>query len=156
MKLTLPTTATGTAVILVALALLAMIGPGCTQTKRMGSQEIPANLDIAAMRVSDQGQFRASYTSAVDPVKINEIHSWTLHVETLDGRPTSNAEITVDGDMPGHGHGLPTRPQVTRELGNGDYLVEGLRFSMPGWWVINFHIKAGDQQDRVTFNLLLR
>ena len=27
--------------------------------------------------------------------------------------------------MPQHGHGLPTKPRVTRPLGNGDHLVEG-------------------------------
>ena len=31
--------------------------------------------------------------------------------------------IGVDGDMPQHGHGLPTRPQVTDYLGD----------DVPGW-----------------------
>lgn len=38
--------------------------------------------------------------------------------------------------MSQHGHGLPTRPQVTQNLGNGDYLVEGTKFQMGGWWVM--------------------
>jgi hypothetical protein len=43
----------------------------------------------------------------------------------MNGEPVENATIAVDGDMPEHGHGLPTCPQVTKYLGNGDYLVEG-------------------------------
>ena len=40
--------------------------------------------------------------------------------------------LKVDGDMPQHGHGLPTRPRVTRNLGNGDYQIEGVKFQMGG------------------------
>ena len=38
--------------------------------------------------------------------------------------------------MPQHGHGLPTRPRVTRSLGEGIYEIEGVRFNMGGWWGI--------------------
>ncbi len=58
--------------------------------------------------------------------------------------------------MPQHGHGLPTEPEVTQELGDGYYIVEGMKFSMPGWWIINFHIKTQDDEDSVTFNLYLK
>jgi hypothetical protein len=57
--------------------------------------------------------------------------------------------------MPEHDHGLPTAPQVTRYLGNGDYLVEGIKFLMNGWWQMSFLITAGEQRDSVTFNLVL-
>ena len=63
------------------------------------------------------------------------MHQWTLHVERADGTPVDDATITVDGDMPQHGHGMPTQPQVTENLGNGDYLVDGLKFQMGGWWL---------------------
>ena len=35
-----------------------------------------------------------------------------------------------------HDHGLPTRPRVTEELGDGDYRLDGLRFHMGGYWEI--------------------
>jgi hypothetical protein len=57
--------------------------------------------------------------------------------------------------MPQHGHGLPTAPQVTEYLGNGDYLVEGMKFQMGGWWEVRFNITAGDLNDTITFNLTL-
>jgi hypothetical protein len=66
-----------------------------------------------------------------------------------------DAEITVDGGMPQHGHGLPTSPQVTQNLGGGDYLVEGVKFQMLGWWEVKFNINANGQSDTVTFNLIL-
>jgi hypothetical protein len=116
---------------------------------------ISAGLDTATTRLTDAGLFHVSFSSALDPIAINRIHSWVLHVETAGGQPVANAVIGVNGGMPEHGHGLPTQPQVTQNLGNGDYLVEGLKFQMPGWWEVQFDISAGDQSDTVTFNLVL-
>lgn len=117
---------------------------------------VPADLDYATTRNTEQGLYTISYTADLGSVPVNQIQSWTLHVETADGQPVENATITVDGDMPQHGHGLPTRPQVTRYLGNGDYKVEGLKFHMPGWWVMDFGVTANGQQDQVRFNMMLK
>jgi hypothetical protein len=90
-----------------------------------------------------------------DPAKVplNQIHTWTLHVETSDGQTVEDATILVEGGMPQHGHGLPTSPQVKEYLGNGDYLVEGLRFQMTGYWEVKFIISADGKSDSITFNL---
>ncbi len=57
--------------------------------------------------------------------------------------------------MPQHGHGLPTKPVVTGPLDSGDYLVQGLKFNMGGWWVVKFRIMAPATPDPVFFNLSL-
>ncbi|HSL30365.1 MAG TPA: FixH family protein [Anaerolineales bacterium] len=111
--------------------------------------------DYSTTRMSEGGVFQATIVPDSEPIPVNKIHTWTLHVETPDGAIVENAEITLDGDMPEHGHGLPTRPEVTRYLGNGDYLVEGLKFQMTGWWVMDFDITANGETDRVRFNLQL-
>ncbi|MEX2353804.1 MAG: FixH family protein [Gammaproteobacteria bacterium] len=113
------------------------------------TEELPG---LNVVQASAQGLFQASVTTDLDPVVINEIHSWTLHLETADGEPLDNAVITVDGGMPAHSHGLPTAPEVTENLGEGNYLVEGLMFQMPGHWQVRFDITAGDQNDIVTFD----
>lgn len=117
---------------------------------------VPADLDTSTTLMSAQGLYEISYTSDLGSVPINQIQSWTLHIETADGRPVENATINVDGDMPQHGHGLPTQPQVTQYLGNGDYKVEGLKFHMPGWWVMDFVVTAEGQTDQVRFNMVLK
>ncbi|HEX6035386.1 MAG TPA: FixH family protein, partial [Anaerolineales bacterium] len=102
------------------------------------------------------GVFRVSYTPSAGAIPVNQMHEWTLHVERADGIPVEDATITVEGDMPQHGHGLPTSPRVTRNLGNGDYLVEGLKFQMDGWWVMDFTVTANGQTDVVHFNMMLK
>lgn len=104
---------------------------------------------------SEKGYYAVSYTSDVDPIEINRIHAWTLHVETVNGLPVEDAEITVDGGMPAHNHGLPTKPRVTENLGDGNYRVEGLRFHMGGAWQVTFTIEAGGNVDTVSFDLAL-
>jgi hypothetical protein len=119
-------------------------------------KRVPPGLDVAAVRTSENAAYRVSYASQPAPVPINQLHRWTLHVETADGRPVTDAQIKVDGDMPQHGHGLPTRPRVTANLGNGDYQVDGIRFQMGGWWVMEFTIDAGGRRDVAKFNLMLQ
>lgn len=116
----------------------------------------PSNLDLSSTRLSAHKIFKVSFTSKLNPVVINRMHSWVLKVETPEGLPVTGAQITIDGGMPQHGHGLPTEPAVIEELGDGGYLVGGMKFSMPGWWIVNFHIHAKAKEDTVTFNLLLR
>jgi hypothetical protein len=122
----------------------------------MRMNSVPGDLDTSTELVSDQGLYKVAYQPQSGPLSVNQIHSWVLHVETVDGQPVENAEISVDGDMPQHGHGLPTVPQVTKYLGNGDYLVEGMKFHMPGWWIAEFDITVGGQTDHVTFNFILK
>jgi hypothetical protein len=117
---------------------------------------VPSDLDLSTTRLSNAGVYRVSYAPRRGPIAINQIHSWTIHVATADGQPVRDASIAVDGDMPQHGHGLPTRPQVTKHLGNGDYLVEGMKFQMGGWWVVDFTIQANGKQDTVRFNMILK
>jgi hypothetical protein len=117
---------------------------------------VPSDLDLSTTRRSNQGVYQVSYTPRRGPIVINQIHSWTIHVAKPDGQPVTDAVITVDGDMPQHGHGLPTRPQVTKHLGNGDYLVEGMKFQMGGWWVVDFTIDHHGQRDTVRFNMILK
>lgn len=154
-------TVMATAVILIALFFLLMptLGPRFMHPRMpahmMMNSTTPGELDTATDRMTDNALYRVSFHSDLDPVAINQIHSWTLHVETADGRPVENAAIIVGGGMPQHGHGLPTRPQVTEYLGDGNYRVEGLRFQMGGWWEVSFDIAADGQQDAITFNLIL-
>jgi hypothetical protein len=115
-----------------------------------------SSLDLSTTRFSAHKIFKVSFTSRLEPIVIDRMHTWELKVETPDGIPVTGADITIGGGMPQHGHGLPTEPAVTQELGDGKYLVGGMRFSMPGWWVVNFHIKTKDKEDTVTFNLLLK
>ena len=98
--------------------------------------------------------YRVTMTPA-ESIKVGKLHSWNIQVMTPDGKPVDSARISVDGGMPQHGHGLPTKPLVTRQLGEGRHLVEGMKFNMGGWWVVKFEVASSQGSDVVTFNLKL-
>jgi len=88
-------------------------------------------------------------------VRIGEFQDWILSLRKADGVPVSAARIAVNGGMPAHGHGMPTQPQVTEYLGQGRFLVEGVRFNMSGEWVLLFSLDMPEGRDRVAFRLRL-
>ena len=98
--------------------------------------------------------YRATFTPA-ESIKVGKLHQWNIIVTTADGAPIDSAKITVDGGMPQHGHGLPTKPLVTTHLGDGKHVVEGMKFNMGGWWVVKLTIDGAKGSDVVTFNLKL-
>ncbi len=112
--------------------------------------------DAIEAQSTENGLFIVSAVSQLDPVVINETHSWIIHIETADETPVIDADISIDGGMPEHNHGFPTAPRVTENLGDGDYLLEGMRFNMGGVWVLTLEISSGDQTDSVTFEFELK
>lgn len=104
---------------------------------------------------SAAGAFRLTYHSDLEPLVINRMHGWVLELETADGEPVEGAELTVEGGMPAHDHGLPTRPRVTEDLRGGRYRLEGLRFHMNGAWELVIRIDADGRRDRVVILLTL-
>lgn len=116
----------------------------------------PPDLDASLTQTSTKGMYRSTAAPGIEPIAINQLHSWTLHIETPDGRPVDDATVTVRGDMPGHGHGLPTEPKVSKAAGAGNYLVEGMKFQMTGWWYVDFSVASSKGSDTVRFNLVLK
>jgi len=146
--------------LLVALLAVACSSdePEETPTPEMAAMampDTPGDLDMATTKLTEDELFQVTISSNLDPLSLNEIHSWTVHVETADGEAVENAEIAVDGGMPDHNHGFPTAPEITEEIGGGEYLLEGVKFSMAGWWELKLDITAGEQSDSVTFNIIL-
>jgi hypothetical protein len=132
-----------------ALALLAVVAAiaGCSTP--------PANLDLSLDKPTAAGVYRVALVPPPQPPAINQLHSWRVKLATADGAPVTHARFAVDGGMPQHGHGLPTQPRVTRELEAGTYQLDGMKFSMTGWWELKLAIDAAGGPDKVTFNTVV-
>lgn len=115
----------------------------------------PANLDLSLDKPSAAGAYRVALVPPAKAPAINQLHAWKVKLATPDGAPVHAARFMVDGGMPQHGHGLPTQPRVTRELEQGTYLLEGMRFSMTGWWEVKLGIDGPNGADKVTFNTVV-
>ncbi|MBZ9965532.1 FixH family protein [Mesorhizobium sp. BR1-1-2] len=114
-----------------------------------------AGPDISRTKKTENGLFMASFAPERGVVRQGELESWLLTLKTIAGAPVEGAAIAVSGGMPQHRHGLPTSPQATDYLGDGRYRIEGVKFTMSGWWQLHFAISATAGSDTVVFNVVL-
>lgn len=105
--------------------------------------------------VSQPAGLHVSMYSELQPLTINQMHSWVIEVQDTQGEPINDVEILVQGGMPLHNHGLATSPQVTGPLGEGRYQLQGMRFHMNGDWQLRLQIEHDGATYRTTFNLTL-
>jgi len=122
----------------------------------LGACSTPPDLDLSLDKPSAAGSYRVALVPPAQAAAINQLHSWKVKLTTPAGTPVHGAQLAVDGGMPQHGHGFPTRPRITRELEEGTYLLEGMKFSMTGWWEVKLNIQGAEGADKVTFNTVVR
>jgi hypothetical protein len=120
-----------------------------------GHAQKPAESEFGlGPRKSTQGYFVATLQSP-DPLRVRKMQTVQVAIQDAYGKAIDGATITVDGGMPEHGHGLPTQPRVTKNLGNGVYQIEGVRFNMGGWWEFKLAVTTPTATDNITFNIQL-
>ena len=68
-----------------------------------------------------------------------------IGVSDLEGNPMDEASMTVDPQMPIHGHGSTQVPEVDN-LGDGDYKAWPVTLIMPGPWEIYIRAEAGGRK----------
>ena len=104
------------------------------------------------MLESEKGLYKLEIESELSPIAINRIHSWTLLLQDSAGTSVHDADISFDGGMPEHNHGLATEPSIVRQ-DDGSYLLQGLRFHMMGYWELVLTINHNDVSDTVLLTL---
>ncbi len=131
--------------LLVAISLLLTV---CCANA--ADQRLP---DISGL--TDKG-LKIEIYSELSPLRINQIHSWHVRVMDREGEVLVLEELSVFGGMPEHDHGLPTQPEVTTRLDNGDYLLEGVRFHMQGLWQLQIELNYEGVGDTAIIDFILQ
>lgn len=137
------------------LTRIASVALVAASTSLAGCMTAPADLDLAREKPSEAGRYRVAIAAPTPAPAINQLHTWTVTLTDAQGHPVHGAHFSVAGGMPQHGHGYPTQPRVTRELADGRYLLEGMKFSMSGWWDLRLGIEAAPGADQVRFDLVV-
>ena len=140
--------------ILAGLGLAALLA-GILAAVYLALPQSAAGPDTSHSKKTQNGLFVASFEPERGVIRQGELQSWVLTLKTAAGAPVEGAAITVSGGMPQHDHGLPTSPQATDYLGNGRYRIDGVKFTMSGWWQLHFGISAAAGSDSVVFNVVL-
>jgi hypothetical protein len=120
-----------------------------------GGLALPLAVPAQTLPLLHGKHYQLQVQSQLEPIAINRIHAWELELRDRAGRPVADANISVDGGMPAHNHGLPTAPRVTEVLGPGRYLLDGMKFQMGGEWALQFRIEAAAGTEILTLDLSL-
>jgi cytochrome c peroxidase len=111
-----------------------------------------ANPSIAATEpylalMTPNSQYHLTLIPVTSPVPLRTPHAWRLHVATKEGQTFLPRQLVVNGGMPGHAHGFPSKPSVTRLIDDGVFLVEGITFNMPGRWLFKVAVVGPQGSD---------
>jgi len=135
----------------IAFVVVAVVGLGVVYL----TAPTTAAPDLARTRTTENRLFVVTIAPEGGEPEVGRLSSWTVAISTPNGRPVDGARLAIDGGMPEHDHGLPTQPQLGAELGDGRYRVDGVKFTMPGRWVLSFEISTADGKDKAVFNVHL-
>ena len=89
-----------------------------------------------------------------DPLRIEVGEPFALAVSVCTRRGGPAELLAVDANMPEHRHGMNYRAAIVAK-GDGRFRAEGLLFHMPGRWEITFDVRAGDDSERLTHDIIL-
>ena len=142
------------AIWITALIVGALAGGQALMTATMGVKR-PAEGEFGLGPRRSENKMYTAMLIPAEPLRVRKMQSLTVVITDAGMHPLDNAQITIDGGMPQHGHGLPTQPRVTSDTGGGVYEIEGVRFNMGGWWEFKLWITTAAGRDLVTFNLSL-
>jgi hypothetical protein len=144
---------TGRSKILAVMIFISGLSPCISSSEIEPNASHLQTADMEQYWLSKSGRYRLSYQSQVNPIVINQIHNWILRLENAEGLTVSGADITLEGGMPEHDHGLPTKPRITESRDENYYLVEGMRFHMSGHWELEIKIIQGTNTDTALISL---
>jgi sugar lactone lactonase YvrE len=104
---------------------------------------------LPAAICANGGTFQVEVLEAPSPIPLGALVGLEVRVRDgcRGGRPADGITLRVDAVMPGHGHGMNTQPRAT-PLGEGRFGVSGLRFHMPGQWIVHFDAIRGATLER--------
>lgn len=97
----------------------------------------------ATSGATDGGSFRIEYTTDPSPIPLSEPFTMRTRVTDNEGRWIEAASVTVNAEMPAHGHGMDTVPSTSYDA-EGWYETEGMLFHMLGEWQIVIDVFDGE------------
>lgn len=102
---------------------------------------------------SNAGSYKIGWMISGATFPVNEPCGLVFAIfDAQTGKVFADVNAVVDAAMPAHGHGLNSRPVVTRNV-DGSFTVQGLTLHMAGHWELYFDITRGNLTERAQLDL---
>lgn len=104
---------------------------------------------------TDGGTFNVRLSTSPHPLRLNEYFELIVEIRSLD-EPSNDSplRVGVDARMPGHEHGMNTRPRRL-ELEDGRFVFAGMLFHMAGEWAVELDVARGRIREKAKTRLTL-
>ncbi|WP_155472202.1 6-bladed beta-propeller [Pseudoduganella buxea] len=105
---------------------------------------------------SNGGNFVIDYRSSSTSFTAGKDNALSFQVRKYNGASVDDSiKIRVSAMMPSHYHGLNQNPQLNK-TNDGNWLVEGINFHMPGHWQVYFDIDNGIVVERAQVDIVVK
>ena len=145
------------ALLALAMVVAAATLPACSHAMMMihgtGARRPAASEFGLGPRTSAVGRYVATLEPA-RPLRTRQMETVRLIVRDAEGGAIDEAQISIDGGMPQHGHGMNRVPRVAPD-GEGGFGADGLLFHMPGSWQLYFDVTRGPLTERAQVEVVL-
>ena len=128
-----------------ALALPVLAGPA--------SADCPLDLGRGTGWVVFSDHYMIAFRPEPMRIEVGQPFSLLLNVCTKNGNPAEL--VAIDAQMPEHKHGMNYRPTIV-SAGDGRYRAEGMVFHMPGHWELAIDVRAGEESERLTHEIIVK
>jgi len=127
------------------MALLAWVAPAMA--------DCPLDLGRGTGWVVFSDHYMVAFRPEPMRIEVGQPFSLLFNVCTKNDSPAEL--VAVDAYMPDHKHGMNYRPTIV-SAGDGRYRAEGLVFHMPGRWELSIDVRAGEESERLTHEIILK
>lgn len=101
------------------------------------------------------GHYQATLSCETPPTT-DSFQDCQIAFTTMDGDTAKLKMVEIAGGMPAHGHGLPTSPIMQAQHHNpGTYRIDGLKYNMPGAWLLGFKVAGKNGSDKIVFDFVI-
>ena len=86
-------------------------------------------------------------------IEVGEPFALLFNVCTKNGNPAEL--VAVEAQMPEQKRGMKVKPTIV-SAGDGRYRAEGMVFDMSGRWELAIDVRAGEESERLTHEIILK
>ncbi len=129
----------------VLLAMLAGIAPALA--------DCPLDLGRGTGWVVFSDHYMVAFRPEPMRIEVGEPFELLFNVCTKNGNAAEL--VAVDATMPDEKQGMTRKPTIVSG-GDGRYRVEGMIFHKPGRWELSIDVRAGEESERLTHEIILK
>lgn len=107
--------------------------------------------EVGLSKMTGKGMFELMLMDADPAPPAKKENTWMVHVKDADGNDVAGATLTVNPNMPEHGHGSTQTTTVT-DMGDGMYELKPVYLQMAGYWAVPITVTMGSDTDTAQFD----